>query len=162
MPRTRAAFNAGCRRLRSRVLIEKSRLNGLLRITADPTRVGPLPDGVVVRDSEISGRIRIGSDRPSSRIAKERGHRIPGKSRSTYHKNWDSGERWARNIVLQNNRIEAELMADGASFSLIDNDIGQQRKSIRLTNSGPVHIRSLTADGRAITTRSVGSSSEAA
>ena len=53
-------------------------------------------------------------------------------------------------------------MADGASFSLIDNDIGQQRKSIRLTNSGPVHIRSLTADGRAITTRSVGSASEAA
>jgi hypothetical protein len=137
----------GGARFRSRVLVERTTFDGNLRITADPTRVGPLPDGVVIRDSELSGQIRIGSDRPSGRIAKQRGHQDRGGS-STYHKGWDTGERWARNIILQNNRIHARLRADGASFSLIDNDItGLSRKSLQMTNSGPVYILNLTAGG---------------
>jgi hypothetical protein len=147
----------GSSRLRSNITVEKSKFDGLMRISADPTRVGPLPTGVLIKDSELSGRIRIGSDRPSGHIEQKKTDdgsvrivpiREPGR-RLTYV-NWDYGERWARNIIFQNNRIDGLIKADGASFSMVNNEIvSSARKVLRLTNSA-VHIKNLTAGGREI------------
>src|SRR5262249_37422226 len=49
--------------LRSKVTVEGLTLNGFLQIGSDPTLVGPLPDGIVIQNSNLNGNIYIG---PSS------------------------------------------------------------------------------------------------
>lgn len=147
----------GGSRLRSNITVEKSKLDGLTRIMADPTRVGPLPSNVLIKDSELSGRIRIGSDRPSGHVEQVRGEDgivrivpIRGRGQRPDYVNWDSGERWAKDIVFQNDRINALVKADGASFSLIDVEIDSSlRRPIRLSNSS-VRIDNLTTKGGGI------------
>jgi hypothetical protein len=147
----------GGSRLRSNITVEKSTLDGLTRINADPTRVGPLPSNVLIKDSEISGRIRIGSDRPSGHVEQVRGEDgivrivpIRGRGNRPDYVNWDYGERWAKNIVFQNDRINALIKADGASFSLINVELDSSiRRPIRLSNSS-VRIDNLTMKGGGI------------
>lgn len=123
----------GSMRLRSKVTVDGVKLYGPLQITADPIRVGPLPNGIVVKNSEFNGPVRIGAD---------------NTERSRYFERWRNGERWAHNIVFENNRFMSAFRAEGASFSLIGNDIAwQPRGRFLLENSGPVRIKDLSANG---------------
>lgn len=123
----------GSIRLRSKVILDHVKLDGTLQITADPIRAGPLPNGIVIRNSELNGHIRIGPD---------------NTERWRYVDRWTSGERWARNIVFQNNKIMSVFRAEGATLSLTDNDIvWPPRRRFLLDNSGPVHIKNLKVDG---------------
>jgi hypothetical protein len=127
----------GNARIRSKAVVEKVLLNGFLRITSDPTRVGPLPDGITVKDSILSGGvIRLGSD----------GNR---KRRPKQNQSWKAGDRWIKNIVFQNNRIMSTFRVQGAAVTLIGNDFVWPRgKKLQLENSGPVVIKGLSANGQ--------------
>jgi len=64
---------------------------------------------------------------------------------------WQSGERWAQNILFQGNRISSAFRVQGASLSLIGNDITfPRRRKLDLSNSGPVYIKNLTSGGKTV------------
>ncbi|HVT30410.1 MAG TPA: hypothetical protein VHE81_20535, partial [Lacipirellulaceae bacterium] len=126
----------GSIRLRSKVTVEDLKLEGGLQITADPIRVGPLPEGIVIKNSDLSGNIRVGPD---------------NTERWRYVARWDSGERWARDIMFRNNRIMSIFRAEGATLSLNGDDIvWPLRRRFLLDNSGPVRVRNLTANGEPV------------
>lgn len=122
----------GSVRLRSKVTLEHCKLDGFLQIASTPAKEGPSPTGVIIQDCELSGTVKIGAD-----VNTKRG--------------WDDGERWAQGIQFRNNRIMAVFRAEGASFSLIDNDvIWPNPRKFDLKNCGPVYIHNLTANGTVI------------
>jgi hypothetical protein len=129
----------GNMRIRSKAVVEKVHLDGFIRITSDPTRVGPLPDGIVFRDSTLTGGvIRLGTDGNRKRKAKR-------------NQSWTAGDRWIQNITFQNTRIGSKFRARGASFALIDTDVTWRGgKKFQLENSGPVLIRNLSANGQKV------------
>jgi len=89
-----------------------------------------LPVGVIVQDNELSGTIRMGSDFNT----KEK---------------WDYGERWVQNVVFQNNLIHSSIKAQGASFSLINNDLAWPKgRKLELSNCGPIGVKNLKVDGQ--------------
>ena len=122
----------GSMRLRSKTTLERSKLDGFLQIANTPAKEGPLPEGVIVQDNELSGTIRMGSDFNT----KEK---------------WDHGERWVQNVVFRNNLIHSSIKAHGASFNLINNDFAWPKgRKLELSNCGPVGVRNLKVGGRLI------------
>jgi hypothetical protein len=122
----------GSVRLRSKTTLAQSKLDGVLQIASTPAKEGPSPRDVVIKDSELSGNIRIGSDVNTKQ-------------------NWSSGERWAQNIVFQNNKIESVFRAEGASFSLFGNEIvWPEERKFELKNCGQIYVGVLTSKGRKI------------
>ena len=131
----------GSVRLRSKSTIENSKIDGVLQIAASPTREGPLPRDIVIRNSVLNGHIRVGADANVGRLVGENGDTS----------SWTGGERWARNITFQNDRILAVFRAEGASLNLVGNDISwPPGRKFQISNSGPVRIRNLSANGAAV------------
>lgn len=131
----------GSVRLRANAVLDRCKLDGLLQITSSPEREGPLPTGVTVRDCELSGNVRVGSDTNTQRISSD----------NNTKEGWLRGERWAKNIVFQNNKISSIFRAEGASFSMFENDIDwPNSRKLELNNCGPVYIRNLFARGKLI------------
>ena len=126
-------------RIRSKTTVENTLLDGFLRITSDPTRVGPLPEDIIIRGSVLrGGNIRLGSD----------GNR---KRKRKTNQSWNDGERWVHDIVFENNRIMSNFRARGASFALIGNEVVWRKgQKFKLENSGPVVIRNLSANGQIV------------
>jgi hypothetical protein len=123
-------------RLRSKSTLENSTVDGRLLIAIHPTREGPLPTDIVVRNSVLQRIVRVGPDVAIDRLS--------GKGAIS----WNTGERWAKNITFQNNRIFSRFVAESASINLIDNEIiwPPQRK-FQISNSGPIIIKALSERG---------------
>ena len=97
----------GSMRLRSKTTFAHSKFDGFLQIASSPAKEGPSPANIVVKDCELSGTIRIGSD----------------GNQTTTRQDWHYGERWAKDILFQGNRISASFKAYGASIDLYGNEI---------------------------------------
>lgn len=121
----------GSVRLRGSATVNRSEIDGVLQITSSPTREGPSPENIVISNSKLLGRIKVGSD----------------ANANTTTNDWSQGERWARNITFRENVIGAVFRADGASLKLIDNEILWPDNQRFILNNSDVEVRNLRSQG---------------